>query len=121
MCNGVGSVKNISGFLTCECEAGFSLNDCKGKVGDLPPITQVITPVHQYTDKDDYRNNNPIFNNTVFAQLHLTMPPEFLTYNLEPANRESSTYLVSDIFFITSENIRNKLTNQNQSFTFLHL
>merc|ERR1712000_325416 len=51
------------------------------------------------TDKDDYRNNNPIFNNTVFAQLHLTMPPEFLTYNLEPVNRESSTYLPVDLWF----------------------
>jgi len=98
-CSGIGTVQNISGFNTCVCEGPYSLNDCSAATGELPPITQVVMPVHQYSDKDDYRNNNPIFNNSVFAQLHLTMPEEVLIYNLEPANSDTDIYWPVDFWF----------------------
>jgi len=61
----------------------------------LPPITQTIEPVDQYTDKDDYGDNNPLFNSSTIAQIQLTMPEDTLIYNLEPDNRKSDTYFVS--------------------------
>jgi len=97
-CSSRGYVRNINGFNTCDC-VGYSMNDCSGIVSALPPITQTIEPVDQYTDKDDYGDNNPLFNSSTIAQIQLTMPEDTLIYNLEPDNRKSDTYFPVDFWF----------------------
>ena len=71
------------------------MSDCSASVGNIPALTQVIVPVQQYSDKEEYGNDNPIFDRSVIAQIHLTMPPEFLTYQQEPGNSDTEEYLVS--------------------------
>jgi len=94
-CNGQGTVQDVSGVQTCVCNPGYVLMDCSAQAGPLPPITQTINPIAQYSSWDEYGDQNPIFNDSTIAQIHLTMDPSVLEFMLDPVNKHTETYYVS--------------------------
>jgi len=104
-CNGQGTVQDVSGVQTCVCNPGYVLMDCSAQAGPLPPITQTINPIAQYSSWDEYGDQNPIFNDSTIAQIHLTMDPSVLEFMLDPVNKHTETYYPVKMWFQTGDTL----------------
>ena len=86
------------GFDSCVCQDGFALGDCSAKIEYLPEIPPLL-PYPQYSDWDEYGDNNPIFNESTIAQVHLTISQEDLNFLINPVNANVREYKHANFSF----------------------
>eukprot|EP01105_Mastigella_eilhardi_P001414 TRINITY_DN1169_c0_g3_i7.p1 TRINITY_DN1169_c0_g3~~TRINITY_DN1169_c0_g3_i7.p1 ORF type:complete len:599 (-),score=125.79 TRINITY_DN1169_c0_g3_i7:1225-2955(-) len=101
-CSGRGVCQTVVGQDACVCYAGFTGQDCSAPALSLPEVVETVSG-NRFDDWDDYGTKHPVFNQSVIAQVRLTMATADLEFLLDPANSASDEYMHADMWFYNGE------------------
>ena len=93
------------GVSSCVCNNGYSLGDCSAEMADLPEIPALL-PYPQYTTWDQYGDDNPIFNESVIAQIYLTISQDDLDFLINPVNQDAREYKYANFSFTMDQPLK---------------
>eukprot|EP00211_Chloroparvula_japonica_P017139 CAMPEP_0119151152 /NCGR_PEP_ID=MMETSP1310-20130426/45938_1 /TAXON_ID=464262 /ORGANISM="Genus nov. species nov., Strain RCC2339" /LENGTH=303 /DNA_ID=CAMNT_0007143403 /DNA_START=60 /DNA_END=968 /DNA_ORIENTATION=+ len=98
-CAGRGTCRNVYDVGDmCECDPGYAGSDCVASMGGIP-ATPILLPDSEYSSKDEYGDDHPVFNQSTIAVVHIHLAEEDLEYLLNPLNSDNDDYMPADMHF----------------------
>jgi hypothetical protein len=88
-----GSKESSLPYPYCACDEGFTGTDCSSPVfsqGHLP--WGQVFPGNEYTSKDKYQDDHPVWNTSLFATIHVNLDDAVYLDMLQPWNEQNETY-----------------------------
>eukprot|EP01091_Cochliopodium_minus_P018509 TRINITY_DN7530_c0_g1_i1.p1 TRINITY_DN7530_c0_g1~~TRINITY_DN7530_c0_g1_i1.p1 ORF type:complete len:613 (+),score=131.94 TRINITY_DN7530_c0_g1_i1:31-1869(+) len=104
-CSQNGKCLKINGTETCLCNENFTGQNCSQKLDYIPQVPNFVS-YQQYSDWDEFKNQNPLFLTDDSSTIKVSMSESDYKRMLNPLNMDNSTYINSNFFFI----------NKNTSF-----
>jgi spore coat protein CotH len=87
-------------YSYCSCDNGFTGIDCSSPVfsqGHVPWGT--VFPGKEYTSKDKYEDDHPVWNASLIATIHVKIDEELYVDMLQPWNEANDTYRPAAFYF----------------------
>lgn len=111
--HGADDSSNTISTNRCQCDPEFTGSNCQSPVfpyhaapwGDLFPDGK------EYSSKDKYQDDHPVFNLSVLATIHLTMPTDSLLSQLYTYNTYTADYVNASITFDNGDAVQQRLDN----------
>ncbi|KAH3767002.1 Spore coat protein H [Pelomyxa schiedti] len=97
-CSGRGKCSTVMGQDTCVCGSEYTGQFCASDVVTVAEISETISG-DRFDNWDDYGLQHPVFNESVIAQVRISMNDNDLRALLDPANSKSDMYMQSDMWF----------------------
>ena len=92
----------------CQCDSKFTGTNCQSPVFPYlaAPWADLFPDGKEYSSSYNYQDQHPVFNLSVLARIHITMPADSLLSQLYTANTYTADYVNASIIFDNGDAIQ---------------